>query len=43
MSVLMRELPKSDIIGESNIRIVLVVCVDDHPFSLGDEGLVFIG
>lgn len=33
--------------GESNIRMLLVVHVegkrDDHTFSLGDEGVVFIG
>lgn len=47
MSILTQELPRSDMKGESNIRMLLVVHVegkrDDHTFSLGDEGVVFIG
>lgn len=47
MSILTQELPRSDIKGKSNIRLVLVVHVeekkDNHTLSLGDEGVVFIG
>ena len=47
MSILTQELPRSDMKGESNIRLVLVVHVeekkDNHTISLGDEGVVFIG
>lgn len=47
MFILTQELPRSDIKEESNVRMLLVVNVkgkrDDHTFSLGDEGVVFIG